>query len=548
MTRALAVAGITLVALAVLVGCGNEKVAGPLGAGDFLAALTPQIDLRAALAAPLPTNTAAGSAANVKLLAAYQNESGQPQSAAELRQELQMWLAAVRAKPNDAAAQLGLSLVTLACAGQNAAHAIGKNLFEKTTVQDVAAMAFSSELGPEKSVSEGLNAALAAGLPQLRGGTSEDTRASDRPTPGELSKYRQAAQQLLLPPLVSVQNRVMQVADRARGTLRLVSVVIERKTYNLYGADFRALAAGLGLMRCAVLMAVSVDPNYGSFNWDLTNRERDRNHDGRLEVSDYIPAAPFLNVTAATWKAAGAALRDAVAEVIAAFDARVKTDPNELIMRALKGQNAADVRAKMGDMRNLLNGQVNVTAVYVVETGAGRTELPNATTTIPFNIRKLWDNPPASFRSLLPPVYLMLEYGHYVYSSGKFHLVVQERRTEPASVGYRVENWGGGGPVGYGQVPTAGPPHRLVIAKRGSFPGVNLTFPWDWGSFTGTIGGKSFRGTGAQVNLHGQVRWADLPDPTVRGIFPDPNKLKFFVYGNFSSLKFRYGSSEFGGG
>ena len=381
------VVGVTL--LVGLVGCGGG------GGAPFVA---PDIDLETAMAIPDATDPAAGGQTCEEALEALE-ENGPPEDADALEAELAAWVASAQANPNDTACQLGLALVILATGAHNAADYLGYNLFDELDIQATAAMGFNDELSPSGFVSNALKTALVKGMPRLPGRASEvEPSNGGPPSVIELQLYRQAIKQHLLEPLEDSVERLAAIADLADPAELLLSLEVDGETSNLYAADVHCLVAALQFIRCGALMVSSVNPNYGSYNWDLDSTQRDSNNNGILTVAEYAPPYPFSNIDAAPWTQAGDCLHDGIVRLGQAIEHR-QGDADEPVEQALQGVDAAELHAYLEDAGELLGGEVNVTVEHIVAptVNGGSTE-------IPFNLRELWDNPPASFRALLPPL------------------------------------------------------------------------------------------------------------------------------------------------
>jgi len=530
-------AALALVSLAaVFAGCG--------GAGSHtVSALAPaqagaQISLTHAMALPMATNPVAGSQANVRRLQRLQNEARWPDTVAELRAELAFWVSAVTANANDSAAQLGLSLTIAACAGQNAAHAVGEDLLPPTNIISVTRAVIGSELRPQQLISDALAAFATGRLPPVRRLAPESSAA---PTSQEIGNYRTVIQTSLIPPLEHVQARLTEMADRAPTARKLMTLSIEGTPCTVYGADVRAVGVVFGLARCALLMVSSIDPDYGRYNWDLDLERRDRNRDGKLTVAEYAPPSPFGNITAASWTRAGVVLRVAVAQAQRA-ESGMTADRRQVLWRALGDTSRAELRRNLADIATMLNGRVSIVVqydpvwvVYGEEPDAPEERVQDRYG-LPCNLRELWDRPPASLRDLLPPLYLSLEYGQY----GSF--VMQRERVLATSAKYRVsQRW-----PPYGSraafVKTSTAPHRISSGARATFPGISGSFNWNWSRFTGSWGGLVAGRSCQYRSVDAICRWGDLPDKTLSGVFPQPDKLMIPLYGNYDNLVIRYNS------
>jgi len=525
-------------ALAVwMAGCGGGGNGLSLGP-DVPSATTPQINLAPALAVPLATNPAVGAAANVTRLNRLQNEANQPSTVAELRTELNFWVSAASANRNDSAAQLGLSLAIATAASQNAAYAVGESLFGTTRVMEVAALGVGPKLRPQRLMSDAMAALTSARVPPARGTAAGDSAAT---TAGELKQYRAAIQTHLLPPLGNVQDRLMAIADAAPLSKKLFTLKIDGTTYSLYSADFRALGAVFELVRSALLMATSANPDYGTYDWNLDLVQRDANKDSKLTVAEYAPAAPFGTVTAATWTQAGGVLREAVADMNQALADMTELE-DELLQRALaEASDPTGFEANLADAAAMLNGQVSVSVYCGSEAAAEATE---ALTKVPVNLRELWDTPPASLRDLLPPLYLGLQHGQYAVVGGP--LFNMEFHKPLASSGtYQVSR-----PSPYvarmATIATGPAPHAVSIGSGSGFPGINGSFNWNWKQFTGTWAGSGVTATCSNPDLTGLCKWSELPDPTISGVFPNTAKMKTLIYGDYGRVIVRYRSLVIG--
>lgn len=515
-------------------GCGGvEKLGGSVPSPDEPEATTPQINLGPALAVPLATTPAVGASANVSRLNKLQYEANQPDTVAELKAELNFWVTAAKANPNDSAAQLGLSLIIATAASQNAAHAVGESLFGTTSAMRLAKLGASQNLRPQRLMSDAMVAFTKGRIPPARG-TAAGDKPTTTPTASELKQYRAAIQSYLLGPLENVQNRLRTVGTNAAASKKLFTLKIDGSPNTVYKADFRALGAVFGLVRCALLMATSINPDYGTYDWSLDLVQRDSNKDGRLTVAEYAPPSPFGNITAATWTQAGQVLRDAVADMNQAL-ADLTEDPNEFMQRVIgELSDPTEFEANLADAATMLNGQVYV-SVYSVSTAS--TDAAQALTKMPVNLRELWDTPPASVRDLLPPLYLMLERGQF--SSGTtplFNLVLQQTQAVTAKYAVaRVSPW-----VQRTTTIAIGPaPYKINVASGGGFPGINGSFTWNWKKFTGTWGTQSVTATCANPNYGPRFKWSELPDPTLSGVFPNTKKLRDAVYGQGVIIRYR---------
>jgi len=522
-------------------------------------------DLAEAMAVPLAAFPVAGSAANLAALSRLQYDDQQPRDAAKLRDELRLWIDAARANPDDAAAQLGLAMVILAIANYDGAEFLGYDLFAELDIQPVAAAAFGSSLSVANFIADGLSTASLGGVPRVRGATSP---AQVRPsglgdedtTVGDLQDYRQAVRDYLLDPLQNVVNRCAAVGDNAAPATQLVSLEItdDAETYTLYGADFQCLAGALQLVRCGLLMVSAIDPDYGSYEWDLDTVERDANHDGVLTVAEYAPPLPFGNVDGPAWTAAGDALANAAHRLREALRTRRLGDANEVVNRALEDQDVPELEDYLDDANSLLAGRVNVTVDYGYWDERNQCYTDEDTVAVPFDLRALWNNPPANFRAWAPTTYIMLDQPA-IYRSADDSIACNVYPTDwywdPASDQHEDDFVAGhrwyfieAEHLGWVQLAIAGAPHNFQVPAADGFAGANLSFNADWSVLQGVFDGSPVRltrdlaATYYPDPLGLSTKWNAIPDTSVGGVFPNPNKIRDLIAGDYDKLNITYGS------
>ena len=533
--------GLTFLALCTVVvwsGCG--------GGGNDGALLSPgqtgaQIDLTQALAVPFPANPVPGSSANVTRLSGLQDPGNLPNTVAELTAELNFWVNAAQTNPDDSAAQLGLSLLIVTCASHNALDALGGSPFGTTSVKQIVELGMSQELRPQRLMSDAMAAMTSARVPPPRATEAGDSASQ---SPGELRWLRRVLHSRLLSPLANAQQRLIRIANGAPRTRRLVRLMTGGPPITLYSADYRALGATLGLVRCALLMVTAIDPDYDGYDWNLYLVERDANQDGRLTVAEYAPPPPFGEITEAKWTRAGSALRGAVNDMARALTELTPNDAQLLQLLLAEARDPTQFQANISDAAAMLNGRVQVTVFYdrVVSSAddAPATDEVEAVTRVPFNLREIWDTPPASLLDLLPPLHLSLGYG--MYQTGGTDLFGMSRgRVRPQNARYHV--WR---PSPYasetGTIATGPAPHRFQVAPAGDFPGIDGRFNWNWTRFRGAWGGSTVTATCADPSISGIFKWGELPDPTLSGAFPNTTKMKALIYGDYSRMVLRYRS------
>lgn len=505
------------------------------------------IDLTAALAAPMATNPHAASTDMQNALNAYlASDDNIPDTTAELTADLAGWVANVTNDPDDVGAQLGLTLAIVAAAGHNAADSMCMNIFEEVGLIEVASVVVREDTAPASVMTQTLQTMLAQNMPTVPvlGGDGIGTAAAPV---SDLEGYRAAINDYLLGPLENAVERTAACTVGAAGQL-LVELTDEAETVTLYPADVLMVTAGLRTVRALLLMASAFDPDYGSWDWDLDLDERDANGDGILTVAEYAPPAPFATVDATNWTAAGAWLRDAVADIRAGLAIR-SGDVNSLIGRYI--EDPVEFAAYADDAADIFGGQVNMTFNYTETASAGvRTE---AIETISVNLREIFDTPPASIQSMLPPLYLMLSEGSWTFPGVGEFLLWWEERVDDDTINYWwwFEPAAGTGLGDYVDIAIGAAPHVVGVPAAGEFPGAQLSFPSSWASVTGTIGPVNVSGTtteGRDLLLAATPKWGDVPDNTFSGVFPDPDKVGEAILRNYDDWTLTYGSIQLGPG
>jgi hypothetical protein len=283
-------------------------------------------------------------------------------------------------------------------------------------------------------------------------------------------------------------------------------------------------------------MAVAVNPYFGSYNWNLEMVERDANEDGILTVAEYAPPSPFGDISAYHWTRAGTDLRAAVTDAQTAFADRQTANPNELIMRLINNQGWSDpdIDDTLQDAADVLNGTINATVeLYRLNYSTWQYELKR-TVIVPLRLRDLWDTPPASFRSLLPPLYLMADWCEY----DSFTLWMDDYNVGTGIATYDPE----------GISEASGAPHNLTNAP-GETPTFDIDFNWDWSTYSGTYDGGAVSGglaSGGAHELDTVFKWADLPDPTFSGVFPIPARVETILKTTYDESIIIYGTLQLG--
>ena len=325
----------------VLAGCGGNGTPAE-GGGDDGIPNTPAPDIAVddAVAAPDANAPAAPDAdltCKERLEALLDNdESDIPANADELEAELAWWVDRVNNDPNNTACQLGLTMTLLATAGYNAADYLGENIFARVGLQDIAAVGLSNDSKIDSLLAEALDTALLKGTPAPATVTGSGVTTADV-TINDMQMYRAAVRDYVDPCVADAVERMAAIADNAANPATLLlSLDVDGQSANFYAAEFNSLAAGLQLLRCGLLMAYAVNPDYGTYDWDVDLYLRDANENGVLTVAEYAPPAPFGAIIVAAWQNAGACLRDAVARLSEVLDTYQAADADALATGVLE--------------------------------------------------------------------------------------------------------------------------------------------------------------------------------------------------------------------
>jgi len=299
-----------------------------------------------------------------------------------------------------------------------------------------------------------------------------------------------------------------------------------------------------------------INMDYGDYDWSLSPEERDANQNGRLTLGEYVPAPPFGEIDPLSWPAAGQALRDALSSLIAALaPACLPTDPDSLIQRALADAQESDiqqVREYLADALEVLSGQVTVEVEYARwesdATAHTAAWVDQGTAQVPLNLREAWDNPPASIRAMLSPLYTMLHRANYLAPSQPDLFRLDFHRWTGNEVEYLVSRGPGVAPMVIG----TGPHHMVLPSDYAGplSPGAQLDFSADWSTCTVTMDEESIEATRDKRLDHWILpytwvpRWDEIPDQTMSGIFPDPEQVRDLILAEYDRLVIRYGSFE----
>ncbi|MGC9317732.1 MAG: hypothetical protein ACP5KN_06840, partial [Armatimonadota bacterium] len=260
-----------LVVLTVAGGCGG----GGSGDGGMPPPGQPDNDWSVAEGVALdhPADAAPASPDSESALVGWSSDENLPATERELQQELNAWCEAVQADANDAGAQTGLIMALLAMAGQQAAPALGYNLFADYDLRDATSAAVTGKATPEVLVQDALRAARTRQVPPLRSPAASLQPQRETVSGEDLQQWRASITGYLVPAVTDLCARAGSIADSADPAEVLISYTADGETYKLYASDFHALAGGLELIRAGLLMVTAVNPDYGDFDWDVDTED-----------------------------------------------------------------------------------------------------------------------------------------------------------------------------------------------------------------------------------------------------------------------------------
>ena len=99
------------------------------------------------------------------------------------------------------------------------------------------------------------------------------------------------------------------------------------------------------------------------------------------------------------------------------------------------------------------------------------------------------------------------------------------------------------------EIPIGGAPHvAQVNIQFGDQTITRFTFNADWSQVIVRVNGADVtltRMNGAmpdQYSLEPYGKWDDLPDKTLGGVFPDPDKVKTLMGGGYDQITYKYGT------
>jgi hypothetical protein len=303
-------------------------------------------------------------------------------------------------------------------------------------------------------------------------------------------------------------------------------------------------------------MVYAVNPDYGSYQWDLDLEARDANHDGTLTAAEYAPPAPFGDLDAAAWEKAGDALAAAVTrlrDMVASRDDA--SDALGLLNRTLEGADITEVNNNLRDGAALMTGAaVNVAVEYKRwDPNLGQYVDPQ-TRSIPFNLRQFWTGPPASLRDLLPPLYKLPGYVNWEGEGATLNVWPSGANDfEAGTIGCQIDVSGSWGTASLNdlRLPYGTGVHTLVIpAGSGgvpSFPGATLVFSSNWETVDVTVSGatRHLAWNGMLGSWGTGIKWSTIPDRTLSGLLPSPDDLLGPIKADADYLKISYGSIVF---
>jgi len=366
-------------------------------------------DVGEAMAAPQPTspNSEMPGDAAVDLLQTW--ESDPPEDIAELAHMLTRFTNLVENNPNSSAGQLGLSLTLVATGGENAADKLGYDIFPEVGVQSVAALTFSDKYSAPKTINKAVDIALFRPWQRHEGSVHPQGDIPD--TFYTTEEVQQIIRDNILPVLENAIARLDILSQSPANTV-LVTYIDpdDGETCKLYPADFDVIVAGLQLVRAFMLELVAYDLDAGNYDWKLDLVDYDANSDDILSVAEYAPDDPFLTLLSAqNMNDAGDAIQNALQRLIDALDNRVSGDPDEVINRLLEDESASDIE-DIRDMAqkalNIFSGAVNMDIRYA-HYNWGTDQWSGADTkTIQINLSRIWSNPIADVKDLLPTVHI----------------------------------------------------------------------------------------------------------------------------------------------
>ncbi len=370
-------------------------------------------NLDEALAAPYATSpqTEEPGDPGVELLEIYENDP--PEDIAELSQMLAAFTNHVNAYPNSSAGQLGLALAILWTGAENAADELGYALYPDLGVASTAALCLEGDYTPDSMVNQALDLALFSPVGQSPG--QVQTAGSIPDTFLTTEEVQRVIKDHLLPVIEAALARLDPLCNAPADTV-LITYVYHGDTYHLYPADCNLVAAGLCMARAVLLQLVSYSLDAAAYDWELELFERDANSDGILTVAEYTPADPFLTLlSAADMQQAGAALAEALDRVVTAMENCVTSDPQELAMILLGPTLPADVRDMAQSAAEMLAGPVTVDAQHAHYDFDAGTWYDVGTATFLMQLGRLWSNPAADLKALLPSLTMTYDGAQWHY-------------------------------------------------------------------------------------------------------------------------------------
>ena len=301
----------------------------------------------------------------------------------ELRAVLTDFTAWVSEEPNDAVSQAGLATAIVVVgaynAGIDAGYAPGQVLSLLSPVTEVASAGLRED---RESPSLGIIPA-AADFPDP---TDPDFSSAD---------LQIGIRRFLLPALRHARGRVEAVATNAPGpNVCLAAFPSRHGRHYAYRAEFRALNGLFRIGQSLLLQFCAYQFNPGDWDWTAPLADRDEDGDGLLQVDEYLPGDPFLwRHEANNMQLGGWHLRRGLEMLTAAIE---RAHDDSMIAQALRPDGPSAALETLGDLQEMLEGEVGVRIVY--EGGLGGA----GSFTARMDLSRLWSAPRDDLKTLFP--------------------------------------------------------------------------------------------------------------------------------------------------